>query len=40
MADSILLMSACKEKSGSYEVAIIEGDTGRQIVVGEFRVTK
>jgi hypothetical protein len=26
------------QKSGSYEVAIIEGDTGRKILVGEFVV--
>jgi hypothetical protein len=26
------------QKSGSYEVAIIEGDTGRKILVGEFIV--
>jgi hypothetical protein len=26
------------QKSGSYEVAIIEGDTGRKIEVGEFKV--
>jgi hypothetical protein len=25
-------------KSGSYEVAIIEGDTGRKIEVGDFKV--
>jgi len=28
------------QKSGSYEVAIIEGDTGRRILVGEFNVRK
>lgn len=27
-------------KSGSYEVAIIEGDTGRKILVGNFEVKK
>ena len=28
------------QQSGHYEVAIIEGDTGRKIVVGEFQVGK
>jgi hypothetical protein len=28
------------QKSGPYEVAIIEGDTGRKILVGEFKVTE
>lgn len=28
------------KKSGSYEVAIIEGDTGRKILIGEFQVRK
>jgi hypothetical protein len=28
------------QKSGSYEVAFIEGDTARKIVVGEFQVRK
>jgi hypothetical protein len=26
------------QKSGSYEIVIIEGDTGRKILVGEFLV--
>jgi hypothetical protein len=28
------------QKSGSYEVAIIEGDTGRKILIGNFEVKK
>ena len=45
--DTLALSSLCLylkneliQKSGSYEVAIIEGDTGRKILVGEFQVRK
>ena len=35
---SFFVRDALIQKSGSYQVAIIEGDTSRKIVVGEFKV--
>jgi hypothetical protein len=35
---SFFVRDALIQKAGSYEVAIIEGDTSRKIVVGEFKV--
>jgi len=37
---SFLVRDALIRKTGLFKIAIIEGDTGRKIVVGEFQVKK
>jgi hypothetical protein len=37
---SFFVRDALIRKTGLFKIAIIEGDTGRKIVVGEFQVKK